>query len=134
MPQSGGVVGGQVEDRLTIVKQLFNIGSNKPSITMNTLQVTNQQYIISIREFIKNLSRITDRPKEKIYTLVKNGKKVGTFIPVEYEDEVFAQKYIEVKRKGTVKSIFDHYKEISFTGGPKDLSLNMDKYLYGANK
>lgn len=100
---------------------------------MNTLQVTKQQRIISIREFIKELSAITSRPKEKMYTLVKNGRKVGTYIPDQYEDEILTERYFspEPHEEKLYKSLFDTYNEIAFKGGPKDLSKQIDKVVYG---
>ena len=98
---------------------------------MNTLTALKQQEIISIREFIHQLSKITDFPKQKIYTLVKNGRKVGTYIPAKYEDEVFSIGLKMEKKK--YHSLFDNYKQMAFTGGDPNLSQKIDQILYGKN-
>ncbi len=101
---------------------------------MNTLQILTQQRIISIREFIKNLSNITDHPKDKVYTVVKNGERVGVFIPRKYEEEMFAERYFspEPNEEKLYESLFDTYKDVAFTGGPKNISQHVDRYVYGA--
>lgn len=57
---------------------------------MNLATLLKQQEIISIRAFIQQLSKITSHPTSRVYTLVKNGRKVGTYIPRQYEDEFFS--------------------------------------------
>lgn len=101
---------------------------------MNILQVLHEQKVISVRDFIYQLSSITKNPKSKIYTLTKNGKKVGTFIPEKFEDEVFANDMIEPTHDIRYHSLFDSYDEIAFTSGPKDLSTRIDEVLYGKKR
>lgn len=100
---------------------------------MNTLDILQQQEIISIREFIKNLSQITSNPKKKIYTVVKNGKIAGFYIPQEFKDELLADMYFpEEQEEKKYDSILARHKEIAFSGGDPNLAMNIDKILYGA--
>lgn len=81
---------------------------------------------------MRNLSKITSKPKSKIYTLVKNGKKVGTYVPEKYEEEVYGHRFIAVSDKEPkYTSFFDNYEKIAFSGGDPNLSQNIDKILYG---
>ena len=100
---------------------------------MNTLEVLQQQEIISIREFIKNLSKITSKPKKKVYTLVKNGKIAGFYIPHEFKDEILADMYFaEEQEEKKYDSILARHEDIAFSGGDPNLAMNIDKILYGA--
>lgn len=99
---------------------------------MNLATLLKQQEIISIRAFIQQLSKITSHPTSKIYTLVKNGKKVGTYIPEQYEDEFIVpiDQPREVPQRYT--SFFDNYDKIAFSTNDPHLSQQIDQILYGA--
>ncbi len=97
---------------------------------MNLVNILQRQEIISIREFIKNLSKITSNPKKKVYTLVKNGKEVGFYIPSKYKDEVFADQFIPSQEEKKYKSLLDGIDTVSFKGDP-DLSQKIDEIVYG---
>lgn len=97
---------------------------------MNTLLALQQQKIVSIRDFTRNMSSITSKPKYKIYTVVKNGQKVGTFIPEKFEREVWPEYCGEGEEK-KYKSLFDNYDKIAFKGGDPNLSMKIDQILYG---
>jgi non-homologous end joining protein Ku len=99
---------------------------------MNIKTFLQQQEIISVREFVHNFSKITSKPKRKMYTIVKNGKKVGTYTPIEYEDEYFTglEEMIEEEPK-KYNSLFDNYDKIAFKTGDPLLSQKIDDILYG---
>ena len=97
---------------------------------MNTLLALRQQKIVSIRDFMRNMSSITSKPKYKIYTLVKNGKKVGTFIPEKFEHDVWPEYCGEGETK-KYQSLFDNYENMVIEGGDPNLSLKIDEILYG---
>lgn len=99
---------------------------------MNMLKLLQKQKIISVRDFIRQFSKMTSEPENKIYTIVKNGKKVGIFIPEKYEDEIFDMPEMYQKEK-KYKSLFTNYHKIAFKG-PKNLSQNIDRILYGKGK
>jgi len=96
---------------------------------MNITTFLKQQEIISVREFVHNFSKITSQPKRKMYTVVKNGKKVGTYTPVEYEDEYFTNLTEPVEEPKKYSSFFDNYDKMAFNG-PPDLSQRIDEILY----
>ena len=96
---------------------------------MNSWQALKDQKIVSIREFSKNMSKITSSPTHKLYTIVKNGKEVGTFIPTKYEDEFLPPEAKEKPKK--YNSLFDNYENMVIEGGDPDLSKKIDQILYG---
>jgi len=98
---------------------------------MNTLTALKEQKIISIREFMRNMSKITSKPEHKIYTLVKNGKKVGTYIPEEYENYIWPEQDYGVGEEKEYDSLFDNYKNMVVKGGDPHLSQKIDQILYG---
>ncbi|MFA5995164.1 MAG: hypothetical protein WCW27_01505 [Patescibacteria group bacterium] len=99
---------------------------------MNLATLSQEQTIISIREFIRNLSKITSKPASKIYTVVKNGKKVGTYIPEESEKEIFTAylPYMQEAQEKKYNSFFDDYDKICYSGDP-NLSQMVDEVVYG---
>jgi len=96
---------------------------------MNTLSILKNQKIISIREFSRNMSKITKSPTHKLYTLVKNGKKVGTYIPEKYEHEMLPPEAFEEEKE--YDSLFDNYENMVVKGGDPMLSQKVDEILYG---
>jgi hypothetical protein len=104
---------------------------------MNMLQILRKQHVLSIREFIHTLAMITSLPKNKkspVYTITKNGKHVGTFIPAEYQEEVLDTRYISDNREKKYHSLFDRFDELAFSGDDPNLSMNIDHYVYGTKK
>lgn len=97
---------------------------------MNLATLLKQQEIIPIRDFIHRLSQITNHPTSKIYTLVKNGKKVGTYIPEEFEEELLVPMWDQSKQP-RYTSFFDAYDKIAFTSDDPHLSQHIDQILYG---
>jgi hypothetical protein len=96
---------------------------------MNLATLLKYQQIISIRDFIHNLSQITKQPTSKIYTVVKNGKKVGTYVPEQFEHEVFMEAFPMGERK--YKSFFDDFDKLSFSTDDPYLSQKVDEVVYG---
>lgn len=86
--------------------------------------------VIQLHKFVHNFSKITTKPKRKMYTVVKNGKKVGTYMPVEYEEEYFTNLEEPVEEPKKYASLFDNYDKMVFQG-PPDQSQKMDEILYG---
>lgn len=101
---------------------------------MNLATLLKEQEIISIRDFIQQLSKITSHPTHKIYTLVKNGKKVGTYIPEEYEEYVWPDDPMGDDAPKIYDSLFANYDKIAFKSGDPNLSMKIDDILYGQNE
>lgn len=97
---------------------------------MNTLLALKKQKIISIRDFMHNMSKITSSPTHVVYTVVKNGKKVGIYIPEKYEDEIWPEYRGEAQEK-KYHSLFDNYEQMVIKGGDPHLSQKIEKILYG---
>lgn len=100
---------------------------------MNMFQILQKQEVISIRDFMRRLSEITEKPTSPVYTITKNGKKVGTYIPEKNESEIFNEIPLLEEDEKIYTSVFDRYDEIKFEGGPPDLSMRIDEMLYGKN-
>lgn len=98
---------------------------------MNITTFLKQQEIISVREFVHNFSKITTYPKRRLYTVVKNGKKVGTYIPERFEDEFYTNLTPPPEEEKKYTSFFDNYDKIAFTSNDPNLSQHIDDILYG---
>ena len=97
---------------------------------MNTIGTFLQdQRIISVREFMQNFSKINNQPTSKLYTVVKNGQKTGTYVPEQFETEVFAPVWHAEERK--YKSLFANYDKIAASTGDPNLSQKVDEIVYG---
>lgn len=97
---------------------------------MNTIGTFLQdQRIISVREFMQSFSKINDQPTSKLYTVVKNGQKTGTYVPKQFEAEVFAPVWYTGQHK--YNSLLANYDKIAFSTGDPDLSQKIDDIVYG---
>lgn len=110
---------------------MYNCPIIVKQIVMNLATLLKQQEIISIRDFIQKLSKITNHPTSKVYTLVKNGKKVGTYIPEQYEDEWLWPTDQPQAKPYQYTSFFDDYDKIAFSSDDQQLSQHIDQILYG---
>lgn len=85
------------------------------------------QHIISIRDFVRSIAKITDQPDSKMYTIVKNGKEVGMYVPKQYKEEMLEGWQYQPKK---YHSLFANYDKIAGYTGDPTLSQTMDKLLY----
>lgn len=99
-----------------------------------------QKSIIGTRDFIRDFSNISNKPKSKKYIIVKYGEPIGTFTPWQDEEESEWWKSLENapeakeakeddKKRITLKDL-EKYR----FSGPKDLSQRVDEIVYGVKK
>ncbi len=99
---------------------------------MNLIQIiANNQEVISIRDFGRNLAHITDKPKSKVYTIVKNGKTVGRYVPEKYATDVFVDYDMIAEQRQKYTGI-EELEKHAIASGEKHLSQRVDEILYGA--
>ena len=78
---------------------------------------------IGIKQLYRELEQISEAAlKGKSFTVVRNSKPVFKIEPIE--------KANDFSGRLTMQRI----AQLNLKGGPKDLSANMDHYLYGATK
>lgn len=100
--------------------------------------------IITTRDFVRNLSRIENKPTSKRYTVVKHGKPVLLVIPLPKEevDDFWStfnpdqypeaqQVLAEPKKHLTLAEL---RKKYSFYSGEKHLSQRIDEIVYGISR
>lgn len=78
------------------------------------------QQTLSTREFLRAFSRITQRPKFTVYTIVRHGKPVGSFTPYRNAP----------KKELTLADL----KKVRFHSGDKHLSEKIDEIVYGISR
>lgn len=84
--------------------------------------------VISATNARNNFSEILSQVfyNQKEYIVEKQGEKVAMLIPMSRKNNP------EIDRSG--KQVLRNLLKLNLTGGPKDLSTNIDHYLYGAPK
>lgn len=99
---------------------------------MNLIQtITKNQRVISIRDFSRNLAAITDKPENKVYTIVKNGEEVGMYIPKKYAQEVIVDYDVIAEQKQKKYTGLEELTKYAIHSGEKNLSQRVDEILYG---
>ncbi|MBI2410763.1 MAG: hypothetical protein HYV32_02640 [Candidatus Kerfeldbacteria bacterium] len=82
-----------------------------------------QETIISTREFIRHFADITQKPLQKTYTVVKHGKPIGIFMPLNAPTK-------RLKKSITLADL----EKRRFRSRTTNLSEQIDKIVYGIGR
>lgn len=104
--------------------------------------ITQENLVITTRDFLRNFSAINRKPKTKRYRVISHGQLVGTFIPYQVdpnqdwwdslESRVNPEEQVDVKadkKRVTLKDL-EKYR----FRAERDLSDRIDEIVYGIKR
>lgn len=103
-------------------------------------QITQENLVISTREFTRNFAGLNRKPRSKRYRVVSHGQLVGTFIPYQLDpnkdwwDSLQTNDYPEANAKADKKRLTLKDLEKYRFRAEKDLSERIDEIVYGIKR
>lgn len=85
-----------------------------------------QMATVTVRDFLRTFSKLTQRKTPKRFLVMRHGKPIGVFIP--YDNIAKKQK------TGKPGSAIDGLMKLRFNSGETDLSQRIDEICYGITR